>query len=107
MDVQTFFNSSTEIIMFPSCSKYPNAVFDILSHSSWTSSWYTLIAAAQNSSKSIFLEAAGESIFIQKSIQFSVFYYMLPNFDRKKDMKYAELKVEGQQQNIHMDMARK
>ena len=55
-DILTRASSSTEMTRFPSCSKYSNAALAICSHSSRASNWYGLIAAAQNSSKSIFLK---------------------------------------------------
>lgn len=58
-DVHTCANSSTEMTRFPSLSKYSKAVLAIFSHPSWASSWYVLIAATQNSSKSNFLCESG------------------------------------------------
>lgn len=42
---------ANEITLFPSCSKKFYTVIVIYSHKSKVSSWYTLITAAQNSSK--------------------------------------------------------
>lgn len=63
--MHTCANSSTEMTRFPSLSKHSKAALAIFSHPSRASSWYVLIAATQNSSKSNFLCESG-SIFKSK-----------------------------------------
>lgn len=84
----TFASSSTEVTRLPSCSKYSNAADAMCSQFSRASNWYILIAAAQNSSKSIFLYDNGSNLNAKKVTHYQNFFYyyffLYWNIEREK-----------------------